>query len=118
MTLLQASEASKRWISWMTRCSSDKVGTPAWSSTGSYLAASIWSSALRGPPPLPLILTYHGSLIYQKTYKERLDRVRSDHHHSINPCDYPRLQGVWEQHLCVCVCVCLRLVCGHLSLTL
>lgn len=42
------------------------------------------------------------SLIYHEPYKEGLDRVRSDQHHSINPCDYPRLLGVWTMCRCVC----------------
>lgn len=52
-------------------------------------------------PLCSCIFSHHGSLIYQQPYKEGPDRVRNSQHHSINPCDYPRLRGVWTVCLCV-----------------
>lgn len=46
-----------------------------------------------------LVLSHRGSLIHHRHYKERLDRVRGNQHYSINPCDYPRLRGVWAMCL-------------------
>lgn len=46
-----------------------------------------------------LVLSHRGSPIHHRHYKERLDRVRGNQHHSINPCDYPRLRGVWAMCL-------------------
>lgn len=77
--------------------SSGKVAASARPGAGAHSPASIGSSVLQAPPLL--VLSHHGSLIYHEPHKEGLDRVRSDQHHSINPCDYPRLQGVWAMCL-------------------
>lgn len=69
---------------------------PAW--RWGVFSSSNWMQRVAGASRL-LVLSRRGSLIHHRHYKERLDRVRGNQHHSINPCDYPHLRGVWAMCL-------------------